>query len=120
MMTSILTPETTFFWLYDNPELMARFRDLLAEKMVELSRILRRFSGNTDQGWWIADDNCALFNEELYREYCFPVLKRVMDTLAPGDSPGTNIPTAPWDTFWTPSGNWEFAPSIMDPPWMPP
>ena len=87
VMTSILTAETTFFWLYDHPELMARFRDLLAQKMVELNRVLRQFSGNTTPGWWIADDNCTLFNEELYREYCVPVLQRVMDVLAPEGAP---------------------------------
>ncbi len=86
VMTSILTVETAFFWIYDYPELLARFRDLLAEKMVELNRVLRKFSGNTTQGWWITDDNCALFNEELYREYCFPILKRILDALAPGDA----------------------------------
>ena len=86
VMTSILATETTFFWLYDYPELMARFRDLLAVQMVELNRVLRHFSGNDTPGWWIADDNCALFNEDLYREYCFPVLQRVLDALAPGDA----------------------------------
>jgi uroporphyrinogen decarboxylase len=37
-------------------------------------------------GWSITDDNSALFSPTLYREYCFPVLKRVMDALAPGDA----------------------------------
>ena len=87
VMTSILTAETTFFWLYDRPELMARFRDLLAQKMVEFNRFLRQFSGNTTPGWWLADDNCTLFNEELYREYCVPVLQSVMDALAPEGAP---------------------------------
>jgi len=86
VMTSVLSIETTMFWIYDHPELMARFRDLLAEKMVELNQILRRFTGNTNLGWWITDDNCALFNEDLYREYCFPVLERVFAALAPGDA----------------------------------
>jgi len=87
VMTSVLKVETAFFWIYDYPELMARFRDLLAEKMVELNRILRDYSENTTPGWWITDDNCALFNEEIYREYCFPVLKRLLDAMAPGDAP---------------------------------
>ena len=86
VMTSVLAIETAFFWLYDHPKLMARFCDLLAEKMVELNRVLRQYSGNATPGWWITDDNCALFNEELYREYCFPILKRVLDAMAPGDA----------------------------------
>lgn len=87
VMTSVLKPETVFFWIYDHPDLMHRFRDILAEKMVELNTILRRFSGNDHPGWSILDDNSALFNPQMYREYCLPVLKRVMDALAPGDAP---------------------------------
>lgn len=87
VMTSVLTAETVFFWMYDEPELMGRFRDLLGRKMVEMNRALREFSGCAEPGWWITDDNCALFNRELYREYCAPVLKQVLDALAPGDAP---------------------------------
>ena len=86
IMTSILSAESVFYWIYDHPELMRRFRDLLAEKMVELNRILREFSGFTGAGWWITDDNSALFNRRLYREYCFPVLRRVLEAMAPGNA----------------------------------
>jgi uroporphyrinogen decarboxylase len=84
IMTSVLKPETIFYWIYDHPDLMRRFRDILTEKMVEFNTVLREFSGNTEPGWWITDDNCALFNKKLYREYCFPVLKRVLEAMAPG------------------------------------
>lgn len=87
IMTSVLSAEDVFFWMEDHPDLMRRFRDLLATKMIEFNRVLRQFSGNKQPGWWITDDNCALFNRELYREYCYPVLKEVMDALAPGDAP---------------------------------
>jgi uroporphyrinogen-III decarboxylase len=86
IMTSVLDVETTFFWCYDHPDLMARFRDLLAEKMVELNAVLREFSGNRQTGWWITDDNCALFNRKLYKEYCVPVLEKVLNAMAPGDA----------------------------------
>ncbi len=86
IMTSVLKPETVFYWIYDYPDLMHRFRDILAEKMVEFNSVLREFSGNDEPGWWITDDNCALFNRKLYREYCFPVLKRVLEAMAPGDA----------------------------------
>jgi uroporphyrinogen decarboxylase len=85
-MTSVLKPDTVIFWMYDHPELMRRFRDLLEEKMVALNLILREFSGNGQAGWWITDDNSALFNRELYREYCYPVLEQVLGVLAPGDA----------------------------------
>jgi len=84
IMTSVIDPTTLLLWLYDYPDLIARFRDVLAEKMVEFNCILREFSGNDQSGWWITDDNCALFSPALYREYCFPVLQRVLEAMAPG------------------------------------
>lgn len=87
IMTSVIDPTVLFIWMYDHPELVARFRDILADKMIELNTVLRRFSGNDQPGWWITDDNCALFSPRLYREYCFPVLKKVMDVLAPPPAP---------------------------------
>lgn len=86
IMTSVLKPEVLFLWFYDYPDLMRRFRDILAAKMVEFNTILREFSGNTTPGWWITDDNCALFNRKLYREYCYPVLEKVLNAMAPGDA----------------------------------
>jgi len=86
IMTSILKTETVFYWIYDHPDLMRRFRDILAEKMVEFNTVLREFSGNDQPGWWITDDNSAFFNKKLYREYCFPVLKRVLEAMAPGNA----------------------------------
>lgn len=86
IMTSVLQPDTLFYWMFDHPQLIARFRDILAEKMVAFNRILRTFSANDQPGWSITDDNSALFNRELYRDYCVPVLRRVMDALAPGDA----------------------------------
>jgi uroporphyrinogen decarboxylase len=81
----VLKPELVFFWIYDYPDLMARFRDVLAAKMVELNHVLREFSGFDASGWWITDDNSALFSRGLYREYCYPVLERVLNEFAPGD-----------------------------------
>jgi uroporphyrinogen decarboxylase len=86
VLTSVLPVQTVFFWLIDHPDLMHRFRDILAHKMVELNLVLRQFSGNTAPGWYILDDNCALFNVRLYKEYCFPVLEYVLEKLAPGDA----------------------------------
>jgi uroporphyrinogen decarboxylase len=86
IMTSILGPEKVFFWIYDHPALMQRFRELLTRKMIELNQVLRAFSGNDKAGWWITDDNSALFNRRLYHEYCFPVLAAVLEAFAPGDA----------------------------------
>ena len=84
VLTSVLTPETVFFWMMDHPDLMRRFRDVLADKMVALNHVLRDFSGNMQPGWSVLDDNCALFSPDLYREYCYPILERMFEALAPG------------------------------------
>jgi uroporphyrinogen decarboxylase len=98
IMTSVLHPENVFLWMYDHPELMARFRDILARKMVELNRVLRAFSGFSAASWWITDDNCALFNRKLYREYCVPVLQTVLDEFAPIPSRVEPVETEPVET----------------------
>ena len=92
IMSSILKPETLFLWFYDHPDLMRRFREVLAAKMVEFNTVLREFSAAEgcqpceEWGWLITDDNSALFNRRLYREYCVPVLERVLAAMAPGDA----------------------------------
>ena len=86
IMTSILPAETLFYWIYDEPGLVQRFRDILAVKMVELNTLLREFSGNTTPSWWITDDNSALFNKKIYREYCVPILQKVLAAMAPGET----------------------------------
>ena len=86
IMSSVLSVETMFFWFYDHPDLMRRFRDILANKMVEFNSLLREFSENKQPGWWITDDNCALFNPKLYQEYCVPVLDKVLSAMAPDNA----------------------------------
>jgi uroporphyrinogen decarboxylase len=85
IMTSILHPETAIYWFHDHAPLMRRFRDILATKIVEFNQVLRRFSGNTAPNWWVTDDNSALFSPRLYREFCVPVLQRLLDAMAPGN-----------------------------------
>jgi uroporphyrinogen decarboxylase len=86
IMTSVIDPGVLFLWMYDHPDLVARFRDMLTAKMVELNQVLRVFSGNTLPQWWITDDNSALFSPRFYREYCFPVLWQLLDATAPLDA----------------------------------
>jgi uroporphyrinogen decarboxylase len=86
IITSALQPEAALLWMMDHPELMRRFRDVLAAKMIELNTVLREFSGNTQPGWWITDDNCALLSPRLYREFCYPVLEQVLEAMAPGNA----------------------------------
>ena len=86
IMTSVIEPGVLFLWMYDHPDLVARFRDVLAAKMIELNLVLRAFSGYDLHQWWITDDNSALFSPRLYREYCFPVLEQLLEAMAPSDA----------------------------------
>jgi uroporphyrinogen decarboxylase len=86
IMTSVIEPSVLFLWMYDHPDLVARFRDILTAKMIELNLALRAFSGYDLPQWWITDDNSALFSPRLYREYCFPVLEQLLEVMAPSDA----------------------------------
>ncbi|MDX2111802.1 MAG: uroporphyrinogen decarboxylase family protein [Verrucomicrobiota bacterium] len=82
VMTSILAPETLFYWMMDHEELVIRFRDVLQRQMVALNKFLRQYSGCDWNGWWITDDNCALFSPGLYRDYCAPIVATLLETFA--------------------------------------
>jgi uroporphyrinogen decarboxylase len=83
VITSVLDPTVALLWCIDEPELMDRFTRVLTQGYLRLNRRLRAFSGQTDPGWWITDDNCCLFNPKQYRRFCMPVLRAVMDEFAP-------------------------------------
>jgi uroporphyrinogen decarboxylase len=76
----------------DNPDLAARYRDLILRAMLERARILDVEAGFTlesaPHGWGWADDNCALLNADMYEFFGAPVLKAVFDRYSPlpGDS----------------------------------
>ena len=92
--TSIYGPENLVFLLADNPDLAARFRDLILKAMLERARILDEEAGYTPdtapRGFSFADDNCALLNPEMYEFFGYPILKGLFDRYAPdpGDTRG--------------------------------
>lgn len=81
--TSVMGTERLFYWIADYPEDMERFFRLLAEKLIEHSRMLRRLTGGSDRHYGWADDNCALFSPPLYERFCLPVLERVFGEFCP-------------------------------------
>ena len=82
---SICGVENVIFWLVDYPEVMARFRDLLAEKIVELSTLLRRATGAPQRGFSFSDDNCAMLNADLYERFGLPILQHVFSVFSPDE-----------------------------------
>jgi Uroporphyrinogen decarboxylase (URO-D). len=86
--TSIYGAENLIFLIVDNPDLAARFSDLIRRAILERARIIDEEAGfdqsSAPRGWSFADDNCALLNPEMYRLFGFPVLKAVFERYAPG------------------------------------
>lgn len=86
---SIYGAENLIFLIMDAPDLAARFRDVMAEKIIEMTRLLYEASGTPDRrGFGFNDDNCALLNPEMYAFFGQPILRRVFETFAPGPNDG--------------------------------
>ena len=88
---SIFGVEKLIFLILDNPELAARYRDLILRTLLERARILDEEAGftpeTTPHGFGFADDNCCMLNAEMYEFFGWPILKAVFDRYcpAPGD-----------------------------------
>jgi uroporphyrinogen decarboxylase len=82
--TSIYGVENLIFLIRDEPGLAARFRDVLADKIIEMTRVLYEVSGTPERrGFGFADDNCAMLNADMYALFGLPILKRVFAAFAP-------------------------------------
>jgi len=82
---SICGVENVIYWLIDYPEVMERFRDLLAAKIVELSTLLRKATGAPMRGFSFSDDNCAMLNADLYERFGLPILRHVFAVFCPAE-----------------------------------
>ena len=82
---SICGVENLIMWLYDYPEVMERFRDLFAAKIVELCMLLREATGAPLRGFSFADDNCAMLNARLYERFALPILQHVFSVFSPDE-----------------------------------
>ncbi len=82
---SVCGVENLIMWLYDYPEVMDRFRDLLAAKIVELCTLLRQATDAPMRGFAFADDNCAMLNARLYERFGLPILQHVFGVFCPDE-----------------------------------
>jgi uroporphyrinogen decarboxylase len=82
---SIYGVENLIFLINDLPELAARFRDVLADVIIRMTRLFYEVSGTPDRrGFGFNDDNCAMLSPELYAAFGQPILRRVYAEFAPG------------------------------------
>ncbi len=84
---SIYGPENLIFLIEDEPELAARFRDLILRAMLERARILDEERGWTPEeaqrGFYWCDDNCCLLNKEMYDFFGKPILQGLFERYSP-------------------------------------
>jgi uroporphyrinogen decarboxylase len=86
---SIYGVENVIFLILDQPDLAARFRDLIGRAILERARVLDEERGwaTPAEGvrkWGWADDNCCMLNKEMYDFFAKPILRAVFDRYAPG------------------------------------
>ncbi len=90
--TSIYGSENMIFLVLDNPDLAKRLSNAILKTMLEIARVLDEEAGYTTEsaphGFGFADDNCCLFNPEMYELFGYPILKGVFDRYSP--NPGDN------------------------------
>ncbi|OGV52828.1 MAG: hypothetical protein A2X49_09290 [Lentisphaerae bacterium GWF2_52_8] len=98
--TSIYGAENLIYLIVDNPELAARFRDLILKSMIALATLLDEEAGDTPEtsprGFYFCDDNCCLLNPDFYEFFGYPVLKGIFERFSPskGDMRGQHSDSA--------------------------
>jgi len=84
---SIYGVEDLIFLIHDNPDLAARFRDVILRAMLERARILDEEAGYSPEtaprGFSFRDDNCALLAPQMYEFFGYPILEGVFERYAP-------------------------------------
>ena len=85
---SIFGAEDLLLLYYDDPALLKRFSDVIARAILARADVLDKEAGFDEatrpRGWSWADDNCCLFNVEMYEHFAMPIHRAVMETYAPG------------------------------------
>lgn len=98
--TSIYGSENMVFLTLDNPDLAKRLSNAVLKVMLEIARVLDEEAGyspkDAPHGFWFNDDNCCLFNPEMYELYGYPILKAIFDRYSPnpGDMRGQHSDSA--------------------------
>lgn len=87
---SIYGAENLILLSFDDPGLFARFSDVLGRAILGRAQVLDDEAGLTPEeaqgGWNWADDNCCLFNAEMYEAFAMPIHRAVFGRYAPQPS----------------------------------
>lgn len=85
--TSVYGSENMLFLSFDEPELFTRFSNVIGRAILARATVLDEEGGFTPEtapkGWSWADDNCCLFNPDMYEAFAMPIHRAVMGKYAP-------------------------------------
>ena len=84
---SIMGTEGLLFLIMDEPDLAARFSNLITGVTLGMAKVMDEEAGTNplkSPGFSFADDNCCLLNPEMYALFGFPVLEKVFSVYSPG------------------------------------
>lgn len=90
--TSIYGAENMLLLFYDDQELFERYGRIIGKAIMARAKVLDDEAGPAEaqarRGWSWADDNCCLFNPEMYELFAMPIHHEVFGKYAPdrGDS----------------------------------
>lgn len=89
---SVYGPENLLLLAYDDPDLFARFSDVLKRAILGRARVLDEEAGLAAEavksGWGWADDNCCLFTPDMYASFAMPIHRAVFGRYAPESGHG--------------------------------
>lgn len=84
---SVFGLENLLLLHFDDPKLMCRFSDVIRRAIMERARILDEEAGfdslTAPRGWGWWDDNCCMFNAEMYEQFAMPIHREVFARYAP-------------------------------------
>ncbi len=83
---SIYGPENMLLLYFDDPKLFSRYSDVVGRAILARAKVLDEEAGFTPEtarrGWSWADDNCCLFNPDMYEAFAMPIHRAVFSTYA--------------------------------------
>lgn len=84
---SIYGAENLLLLCFDDPALVKRFSHVLQRAILERARVLDEEAGFSEStaphGWSWLDDNCCLFNAEMYEAFAMPIHRAVFGRYSP-------------------------------------
>lgn len=87
LASSIYGVENLIYLIIDEPDLARRFSQTISDVIFNYGTIMDEEAGykpgKAPAGFGFNDDNCCLLNQEMYKLFGYPILKRIFDYWSP-------------------------------------